>query len=142
MSRRQAREAAFRSLFQVDVGKEDGEKSLLYNIKELDLSPVDAEYATFLAQGALAHKEETDALISEYSTVWALERIASVDRAILRLAIFELTQTPSEIPVGVVVNEAVELAKVYGEESSSRFINGILGNIIRRNSTSPPPENE
>lgn len=140
MGRRQAREAAFRSLFQVDVGKEDSEKSLRYNIDELMLSPVDAEYAAFLAQGALAYKEEADALINEYSTDWALDRIISTDRAILRMAIFELMQASADIPVGVVINEAVELAKAYGEESSGRFVNGILGSITRR-SVATPPEN-
>lgn len=78
----------------------------------------------------MAHREELDAYISRFSQHWRLERMASIDRAILRLAVFELLHCP-EVPPKVVVNEAVEMGKRFGAENSSAFINGILDSFLK-----------
>ncbi len=79
-------------------------------------------------EGVASHLEELDALIVRYSEHWRLERMAAVDRNLLRLAAYELLYQP-KIPSKVVINEAVELAKRYGAEDSGAFVNGILDHI-------------
>jgi N utilization substance protein B len=83
-----------------------------------------------LVNGVRAHREELDAYISRFSEHWRLERMASLDRAILRLAIFELLHCP-EVPPKVALNEAVELGKRFGADNSGAFINGILDSFLK-----------
>jgi N utilization substance protein B len=85
-------------------------------------------YLLELVAGVTAHLEELDVFIVRYSEHWRLERMTIVDRNLLRLAIYELLYQPN-IPVKVVINEAVELAKRYGSEASGGFINGILDQV-------------
>lgn len=85
-----------------------------------------------LADQVLKNKEKIDALISTSAPEWPLERINKIDLAVLRLAIFELTVQKTE-PPKVIIDEAVELAKEFGSESSSSFINGVLGDIWKKN---------
>ena len=85
-------------------------------------------YLVKLVEGVAAHQKELDTLIRQHSEHWRLERMALVDRNLLRLALYELLHQP-EVPVKVVINEAVELAKRYGSEDSGAFINGILDRI-------------
>lgn len=86
------------------------------------------EYARALAQGVEEHLSEIDGLLGEVSEHWSVSRMPVVDRNILRLATYELLRVP-EVPPSVAINEAVELAKVYGGEDSSKFVNGVLGRI-------------
>jgi N utilization substance protein B len=86
------------------------------------------DYLAKLVEGVAAHQEELDDLIRQHSEHWRLERMAAVDRNLLRLALYELIHQP-KIPAKVVINEAVELAKRYGSEESGAFINGILDRI-------------
>jgi N utilization substance protein B len=81
-------------------------------------------------QGVLENRESIDELISSKAIDWKLDRMANVDRNILRIAVFE-SMYERLVPVGVAINEAVELAKVYGDEESSKFVNGVLGAIAR-----------
>ena len=87
-------------------------------------------YARRLVQGALDHREEIDGLIRQQAENWRLERMPAVDRNILRLAVYELL-FEAEVPKLVVVDEAIELAKKYGSERSSQFINGLLDGLIK-----------
>jgi len=92
------------------------------------------EYVPFaerLVQGVLTHAETIDAIIRENAANWSLERMARTDRNILRMAIYELLHV-DDVPGSVTINEAVELAKIYGDADSGRFVNGILGNVLRR----------
>ena len=89
-----------------------------------------------LVSGVTGHREELDAYISRFSEHWRLERMAAIDLAILRLAVFELLHCP-EVPPKVVLNEAVELGKRFGAENSGAFINGILDSFLK--STRPLP---
>jgi N utilization substance protein B len=96
-------------------------------------NPVGAETQAFarqLVEGAVAHRPHIDYLIGKYARGWTLERMANVDRNVLRLAICELLYLP-DIPPSVTVDEAVELAKKYSTGESGRFVNGILGNLVR-----------
>ena len=86
-------------------------------------------YFERVVQGVLSHGQEIDRLIERYSEHWRLDRIASIDRTILRMAIFELLYC-EDIPPKVVLNEAVDLGKHYGSENSGGFINGILDRIL------------
>jgi len=138
VSRRKARELALQALFQMDIAGTDPETAIrqaLTRDVEPDWSPGrmdgdDAEFARRLAEGAWTRRDESDGLIARYARDWSVERMAGVDRAILRMAIYEIAHLP-EVPDSVAVAEAVELAKAFSTADSSRFINGILGSVIR-----------
>lgn len=129
-SRRLAREVALRVLFQVDVGKANPQAALERSLKEVQLSPAQAAFARQLVEGTLAHLQEIDRLIARFAIDWTLERMANVDRNVMRMALYEILYL-KEIPPGVSINEAVELAKKYGDTESGKFVNGILGNVVR-----------
>ncbi len=98
--------------------------------------PQHAVFARELAAGALAHRDESDRS-SQLAVDWTVERMATIDRNILRMAVYEIFHRP-DIPDSVAVNEAVELAKKYGEAESGKFVNGILGEIVRRRAADNP----
>src|SRR6185437_6328664 len=130
--RRRAREAAMQVLFELDQTDHPLEVVLADRLQE---PPVDqplaepyADFARRLASGAWQRREELDARIAAAAPQWPSPQLPAVDRAILRLAIFELC-FDNETPPRAAINEAVDLAKVYGGESSSRFVNGVLGSI-------------
>jgi len=127
ISRSRCREWALQVLYQAEyVGHRTGEIIRYYrHFQEYDKVPA---YLTKLVEGVAAHQEELDALIRQHSEHWRLERMAAVDRNLLRLALYELLHQPA-IPAKVVINEAVELAKRYGSEESGSFINGVLDRI-------------
>jgi N utilization substance protein B len=129
--RRSARELALKILFQVDVGKLPLEEALAnsHHLEEDD--PEVHEFAETLVRGAVAEQAQVDEIISRYASGWALERMANVDRNLLRLALYELLFL-EDIPTSVSINEAVDLAKIYSTAESGRFINGILGNFVRQ----------
>ena len=127
--RRSARELALKVLFQVDVGKLPIDE-VLGNAAELDDTEV-SEFAECLVAGAATHREALDEIIARYASGWALDRMANVDRNLLRLALYEILFL-DDIPASVSINEAVELGKTYSTAESGRFINGILGNFVRQ----------
>ncbi|HLW48862.1 MAG TPA: transcription antitermination factor NusB [bacterium] len=130
-SRRQAREAALGVLFQIDLGKIDAGDAL-DSVRAQGWPRDDWTLIERLVRGTRDHVGEIDALIRGVAEHWTLERMATVDRNVLRMAIFELQHT--DTPVGVIINEAVELAKQYSTEESGRFVNGMLGKIVRQDS--------
>lgn len=127
-TRRRAREAALGVLFQMDLGKLSVDDAL-DTVRGADWAPDDWSLVETLARGTRAHLAEIDAVIAGAAEHWTLERMATVDRNILRMAIYEMVS--SSTPVGVVINEAVELAKQYSTEESGRFVNGLLGRLVR-----------
>ena len=127
-TRHQAREAALGALFELDLGKGRIEEAL-EPVRAQDWPRDDWALIECLVRGTRGHADEIDALIRGVAEHWTLERMATVDRNVLRMAIFELQHT--DTPVGVVINEAVELAKQYSTEESGRFVNGMLGRIVR-----------
>ncbi|MGB7604290.1 MAG: transcription antitermination factor NusB [Lutisporaceae bacterium] len=144
MSRRLAREFAIQFLFSMDFNKEEHSEQYIeeflqhkeeYRDKDEEgvLGKSPREYAIETLKGAMQHLEEIDKLIEFHTTGWKKERIAKVDLAILRLAIYEIVFNDN-VPDSVAVNEAVELAKKYSTEDSGSFVNGVLGKIIRNKS--------
>jgi transcription antitermination protein NusB len=93
-------------------------------------NPNEKEFTRELVSGVVEHREELDELIRRYADRWVLERMPIVDRNLLRMGIFELLHRP-DIPPGVTINEAVELAKLLSTEDSGRFVNGLLGRVAR-----------
>jgi len=126
--RRRAREAALQVLFQLDVGRLSLEDALA-SVAAPDWLPEDWALVEALSRGTQAHLQEIDALIARVAEHWTIERMAAVDRNVLRMAIYELQHTAT--PLRVIINEAVELAKRYSTEESGRFVNGLLGRVVR-----------
>lgn len=130
MSRRVAREIAFKILFQTDIGRNPWQEVLTRTMNELNLPEKSKNFLEVLVKGTVKNLKEIDSEIMKYAQDWKLERMANTDRNILRMAIYEI-RFMEDIPPGVTVNEAVELAKKYGDEESGKFVNGILGNVVR-----------
>lgn len=129
--RRRARVLALQTLFEVDSVNHPAKLVLTQRLQE---KPLPAEGEAFLWQlvkGVLEHRQELDRIIEKIATDWPLEQMAIVDRNILRIAIYELT-VDKQTPVKVAINEAVELAKLFGSDSSRRFVNGVLGTLVSR----------
>ncbi len=126
--RRRAREAALQVLFQLDIGRLSLEDALA-SVAAPDWLPEDWALVEVLSKGTQVHLQEIDALIARVAEHWTIERMAAVDRNVLRMAIYELQHTAT--PLRVIINEAVELAKRYSTEESGRFVNGLLGRVVR-----------
>jgi transcription antitermination protein NusB len=127
-SRRRGREAALQVLYQVDLSGEEPAQALSAYFEYLSEGDEAQEFAGELVRGWAANRDAIDAKIREVSRHWRLERMARVDRNVLRLATFELLYLP-DVPRRVTLNEAVELAKRFGDEDSSAFVNGVLDRI-------------
>ncbi|MGM0900021.1 MAG: transcription antitermination factor NusB [Bacillota bacterium] len=125
MKRRTAREKALQALFQIDISKVESNEAIQHVLED---QPNDT-YLTRLVEGVIQHQEEIDAIIKEYLEKWTIERLAHVDRSLLRLAVYELMYCKEEVPANVVLDEAIEIAKIYGDDQSSRFINGVLSKV-------------
>lgn len=138
-NRHLARELAMKVLYQRDVGRGRSQDLLAYLCAEERADQEVASFAHELVSGVLEHLPEIDRAIAARAHDWRLDRLANVDRNILRLGVYELTQRP-EVPPSVVINEAVELAKAYGGPESSRFVNGVLGQIGRDVAPAPVEE--
>ena len=139
--RRLAREEAFRLVFQADQGVVAFDDIVALEASETVLSPTTWQWAADLAAGAWELRDTLDPRLDELASGWTLDRMASADRAVLRLAAYEVLYR-DDIPVGVSINEAVELAKRYGTDESPRFVNGILGNLARQQTGEAAPADE
>ena len=127
-SRRRSREMAIQVLYQVEMAQSDLAEAVRLFCEHFKAPESIRDFAFELARGASEHREEIDTLIKRFSEHWRLERMPTVDRNILRLAIYELLYRP-DIPAKVSINEAVDIGKKYGSEDSGSFINGILDRI-------------
>jgi len=117
---------ALQVLFEVDCSGHEAADAI-QRMGEVSAAPETVNFASELVAGVLENKAAIDRLIRKYAPAWPLEQIAIVDRNILRLAIQELLK--EKVPAKVAINEAVELAKSFGSESSPKFINGVLGSV-------------
>lgn len=132
LARRKARELALQILFQADVGNLPIDEAVEVTLSDVtDLAPEVCNYAVKLAKGVWQERERLDAHIQAAAAHWSLNRMAAVDRNLLRIALYEMLRVP-EVPYRVAINEAVELAKEYGTTQSRRFVNGVLGALVRR----------
>lgn len=130
MSRRLAREIAFKALFQVDIGKCRAETAIRHSLKEFSLKQDEEKFIHELVEGVVAKKDTLDVIIKKHLVKWELDRISAVDRNLLRLALYEIVFRV-DIPHAVSINEALELAKKYGSTSEAvGFINGILDRAV------------
>src|SRR4051794_1749703 len=125
MNRHTAREKAFQILFQLDINDNDPQEA----IKDFLENEEPDAFLKALVGGVFAHKTDIDSVISENLENWTLNRVASVERTILRMATFELRYM-EDIPNNVSINEAVELGNTYGDDKSGKFINGVLSKIV------------
>lgn len=144
MSRKKAREIALHLIFEMGFSNFEPEEKLADRLDESIMSSISGDIALYagkltegqtayimaVVKGVAACKDELDRTIEQYSRGWKLNRLSRITIAILRLALFEM-RTMEDVPVGVAINEAVELAKEYDSEETASFINGILGSVAR-----------
>ena len=130
MKRTETREQAFRLIYSSQIQKDMDEEQINIFIEENNLGEEEAEYIKNIFYGIKENKEKIEKLISSnLKEKWNMDRISKIDLSILKLAIFELVY--SKLPYKVAINEAVELAKKYGEDSSKSFVNGVLASIVK-----------
>lgn len=123
MKRREAREKALQELFQIELN----EMSLDQAIKNIMEDEQD-DYMEKLVEGVMANKAEIDAIIEPNLDNWRMDRLSKVDLSLLRLSVYEIKYL-DDVPNRVSLNESIEIAKIYSDEKSSKFINGVLANI-------------
>ncbi len=129
--RHRARIVALQALFEIDIAHHDPEVVLQQRFAVRPLAEAGRDFARTLVQGVLNHRANLDALIQDNAPEWPLDQVAVIDRNILRMAIFEFV-VAGNTPMKVAINEAVELAKLFGSDSSGRFVNGVLGAIVSK----------
>lgn len=136
MTRRDAREAAFVALFQMDVGRAPAESAIATALRGRRISEKNLEYLRSAVLEARKHRESIDKTVSRLAIGWSLDRMSAVDRNLLRLAVCEILHL-DDVPVNVSINEAVALAKKFGGDESGKFVNGILGRLAREVAENP-----
>jgi transcription antitermination protein NusB len=134
--RRQARMIALQTLYEYDTAHHDVAEILQRRIEDQKLSPRVVTYADELVRGVLAHLDQIDEAIQGAAREWPLAQMARIDKNVLRLAIYEILYN-NAVPAKAAINEAVEIAKRFGSETSSRFVNGVLGTIFLRTQGAP-----
>jgi N utilization substance protein B len=134
--RRRARIAALQALYEIDCVNHPVGIVMQRRIEDADLPADGQTFFCRVVQGVLAHRGRLDELISQYAPEWPIDQMAIIDRNILRIALFEFL-VDGGTPPKVAINEAVELAKAFGSDSSRRFVNGVLGTLLA--DQKPPP---
>ncbi len=129
-SRRKAREAALRALYELEIGHMPLATVLKENLAEANLPEELSAYASKLITGVREHQAAIDDKLATVITEWDFDRIAAVDRNMLRIAVYELFHCPT-IPPAVTINEAIEIGKKYSTAESGKFINGIMGRVLK-----------
>jgi len=128
--RTRARSVALQVLYEVDQSNHPINSILESRVSELPpIDPDLLEFSRSIINGVYPLINELDTQVSKYAPEWPVDQVAIIDRNILRIALWELLYCP-ETPLKVVINEAVELAKMYGSDSTPRFVNGVLGSLV------------
>lgn len=128
MKRREAREKAIQTLFQLDNIELSVDEAITYIIGEgIEIN----SFYEKLVRGTMENKEEIDAALITKLENWSLERLPKIERTVLRLAVYELLHS-DDVPQRVVMNEAIELCKTFGDEKSGRFVNGVLSKFAEK----------
>jgi N utilization substance protein B len=117
------------ALYELDTTSHSPGEVIAYRLEDRPLPPEGESFLRQIIGGIVAHRDQLDALIHKYAPAWPVSQIAVIDRNILRIALFELSGA-IDTPPKVAINEAVDLAKSFGSDSSSRFINGVLGSAV------------
>lgn len=138
---------ALQTLYEFEFREQCGDATatidtvLARSIDRYDKTIDDKKFVATIVNGVVAEKDRLDAIIQPIAPEWPIDQIARVDRTILRMAIYELMECADTVPPKVVINEAVELAKAFGSDNSSKFVNGVLGTAYRTLIESPPHAN-
>jgi len=127
-ARRKARELALQVFYEIDTVGHEVEGVLTRLLADSGLSEENTAFTRELVSGVIQNKEKIDHNIQSFAPAWPIEQMPAVDRNILRLAIFEIL-LDNKVPIKVAINEAVELAKTFGSDSSPKFVNGVLGSV-------------
>jgi N utilization substance protein B len=128
-ARTRARGLALQVLYEIDLAGHSPAEVLKERLEDEPLSEELGEFARQIVFGVLPICEQLDSILTKYAPEWPLDQVAIIDRNILRMATWEFA-VQKETPVKVAINEAVELAKQYGSDSASRFVNGVLGSLV------------
>lgn len=129
-NRRMARECALQSLYYADSAKDAQENEVARYAADFKKELGECfPFCQDLVTGTTAHLQEIDRLVSSYAKNWTVARMSAVDRSILRMATYEMVFSPEKTPVPAIIDEAIELAKKYSTENSSKFINGLLDQL-------------
>lgn len=146
-SRRRSREAALQTLYEIEVGKAGQDQALEHTLEASELPEDLAAYAQRILEGVRSHQAEIDQIVGAAVQGYDYNRLAAVDRNVLRIAAYELHFEPA-VPPAVSINEAIEIAKKYSTAESGKFVNGVLGRIVRESPkanwdpSQAPPETE
>ncbi|MFC1987398.1 transcription antitermination factor NusB [Chloroflexota bacterium] len=127
-ARRRARALILQALYEVDSTGHGTEEVLAHLLARKDLTEENANFISEMVRGVLQNRDKIDEKIQNFAPAWPIGQMPVIDRNILRLAIFELL-LDNKVPVKVAINEAVELAKAFGSDNSSKFVNGVLGSV-------------
>lgn len=136
-NRHLGRIVALQTLYEYEFRTQSGDESVLVddilsrNIQRYESAIDDTKFVKTLVDGVLKEQPTIDSLIQPIAPDWPIEQIARIDRAILRLGVYELLHQAKAVPPKVAINEAVELAKAFGSDNSSKFVNGVLGTAYR-----------
>ncbi|MFC2029523.1 transcription antitermination factor NusB [Chloroflexota bacterium] len=133
--RHRSRIAALQALYEIDCTEHEPAEVIERRLSGEGVPEAGYGFARELSEGVCHDRQVLDALIARYAPEWPVDQIAVIDRNILRIAIFEI-MSRSDTPVKVAINEAVELAKAFGSDSSGRFVNGVLGTLVARETAS------
>ena len=115
-------------IFEMEHREGDPETAVRYHFEDQPGTEDQVRFALALVQGTLDNREEIDREIAASSTHWTLDQMAGVERAVLRLTLYELLYSP-DVPVKAAINESIELAKTFGGDEAGRFVNGVLGRV-------------
>jgi N utilization substance protein B len=126
--RRKARTLALQALYEIDTSGHKADDVTGRLLAEEDFTEQNEAFVRDIVSGVIENKDKLDQSIREHAPAWPIEQLPVIDRNILRLAIFEIL-IDNRVPVKVAINEAVELAKTFGADRSSKFVNGVLGSI-------------
>lgn len=129
--RTQARSIALQALYEIDIAGHAIEGVLEQHFSKSDLEERHLDFARNMVVGITPIREQLDAFIAEHAPEWPIDQISVIDRNLVRIALWEFAVSELS-PVKVAINEAVELAKVYGSDSAPRFVNGVLGSLAER----------
>lgn len=127
--RHAARKLALSSIFSWLFSESNDDNTLVLSSELLEEAGADFELTQYLVSGVKEHKKEIDEIITQCAPDWPLDKISKVDLVILRIAIFEVLYGKGKTPEKVAIDEAVELAKEFGNDTSSKFVNGVLGTV-------------
>ncbi len=135
--RRRARIIAIQALYELDLTNHPLDLVVQRRIEDEGLPVQGIPFVFHLVNGVVQYKHHLDSLIQRYAPEWPIEQMAPIDRNILRMALFEFN-IDGKTPVKVAINEAVELAKLFGSDSAPRFVNGVLGSLSGQSLPTPP----